>query len=110
MSSRSCRDHGGAGENPRYHFLFLDKRHVDDPALDRGHRLDLDDLAGLEDALRGAVRDVAQLLLAARAPNNLFPEGGLRPLVRARNSVKRSRMRTGTGQPSARKHEISALA
>ena len=45
----------------------LEQRHVDDAALDGGHRLELDDLAGLDDALRRAVRDVAQLLLAAAA-------------------------------------------
>ena len=33
MSSRSCRDHGGAGENPRYHFLLLAKRHVGESAI-----------------------------------------------------------------------------
>ena len=44
------------------------------------------------------------------APSSEFPETGWRPLVSARNSVKRSRIRIGTGQPRARKHEISALA
>ena len=35
--------------------------------LDGGHRLELDDLARLDHALRGAIGNVAQLLLAAAA-------------------------------------------
>ena len=45
----------------------LEQSHVDDPALDCRHCLQLDDLAGLDDALGGPVRDVAELLLAPSA-------------------------------------------
>src|SRR5687767_15426836 len=43
----------------------LEQCHVNHAPLDGGHRLQLDDLARLNDALRGAVGNVAQLLLAA---------------------------------------------
>src|SRR5688572_24106126 len=43
----------------------LGQCHVDHPPLDGRHRLELDDLAGLDDALGGPVGDVAQLLLSA---------------------------------------------
>src|SRR4029079_385816 len=45
----------------------LDERHVDDAPLDGRHRLQLNDLAGLQDPLRRAVGDIAQLLLPAAA-------------------------------------------
>src|SRR5687767_13620981 len=45
----------------------LEQRHVDHAPLDGRHRLELDDLAGLDDAFGGAIGDVAQLLLPAAA-------------------------------------------
>src|SRR5918992_347700 len=51
------------GADPR----ILDQREVHDASLERRHRLQLDDLAGLDDALGGTRRDIAQLLLAASA-------------------------------------------
>src|SRR5256885_9555117 len=51
------------GPHPR----VLDERHVHDPALDGGHRLELDDLARLQHTLGRSPRDVAQLVLAPAA-------------------------------------------
>jgi hypothetical protein len=44
------------------------------------------------------------------APIRLEPVGVVRPFVRSRNSINRSRMLTGIGQPNTRKHPSSALA
>src|SRR5688572_3658316 len=66
------------GPDPR----ILEQRHVDDAALDGRHRLELNDLSGLDHALSGPVGHVAQLLLAA-APVVLDVDGDAMALALA---------------------------